>query len=179
MSRRLCDSACAWLHLSWLTAQFMIINLQSGTACLSLLIYICWPLFSVLVSDLIKEKHYADGSDCVLVGQAARWERLERLARWAHPISTPTHTTVLSDCGHQTGGLNTACHTSLCDPVVEMSQLRNYKGNIPYLVYPVYCLPALRDPVHKGGGGRTGNVLLGLPDEVGDGDDPRHGGVCG
>ena len=81
MSRRLCDSACACLHLSWLTAQFMIINLQSGTACLSLLIYICWPLFSVLVSDLIKEKHYADGSDCVLVGQAARWERLERLAR--------------------------------------------------------------------------------------------------
>ena len=55
-----------------------------------------------------------------------------------------------------------------------MSQHRNYKGNIFYLVYPVYCLSTLRDPVDKGGGGGTSKVLLGLPDEVRDCDDSRH-----
>ena len=58
-----------------------------------------------------------------------------------------------------------------------MSQHNNYKGNIFYLVYPVYCLSTLGDPVDKGGGGGTSKVLLGLPNEVRDGDDARHGGV--
>ena len=65
----------------------------------------------------------------------------------------------------------------MCDPVLEMSQHHNYKGNILYLVYPVYRLSTLRDPVDKGGGGGTSKVLPGLPDEVRDGDDARHDAV--